>query len=147
MDDEVREKLRVAGRIAREAKELGVSLCRDGTSLLDIAERIEVHMRSRGAPPAFPTCISLDHVAAHYSPLHDDRLPPQRGGGGELRTKADLEPHGPHDRAVQAPRGEVHPERRGHGGRRDRGGRHPRDRAVLPERGGGGWGRGDRDNL
>src|SRR3990170_131772 len=91
MDDEVREKLRVAGRIAREAKELGVSLCRDGTSLLDIAERIEAHMRSRGAPPAFPTCISLDHVAAHYSPLHDDRLALRRGNVVKLDLGAQVD--------------------------------------------------------
>src|SRR3989337_574453 len=91
MDDEVREKLRVAGRIAREAKELGVSLCRDGTSLLDIAERIEAHMRSRGAPPAFPTCISLDQVAAHYSPLHDDRLALRRGNVVKLDLGAQVD--------------------------------------------------------
>ena len=91
MDDEVREKLRIAGRIAREAKELGVSLCRDGTSLLDIAERIEAHMRSRGAPPAFPTCISLDHVAAHYSPLHDDRLALRRGNVVKLDLGAQVD--------------------------------------------------------
>src|SRR5438093_3505031 len=24
--------------------------------------------------PAFPTCISIDHIAAHYSPTHDDTL-------------------------------------------------------------------------
>src|SRR3989337_861377 len=91
MDDEVREKLGVAGRIAREAKELGVSLCRDGTSLLDIAERIEAHMRSRGAPPAFPTCISLDQVAAHYSPLHDDRLALRRGNVVKLDLGAQVD--------------------------------------------------------
>src|SRR3972149_5491015 len=91
MDDEVREKLRVAGRVAREAKELGVSLCRDGTSLLDIAERIEAHMRPRGAPPAFPTCISLDHVAAHYSPLHDDRLALRRGNVVKLDLGAQVD--------------------------------------------------------
>src|SRR4030066_1672386 len=88
MDDEVREKLRVGGRVAGEAKEIGAARCGDGASLLEIAERIEAHMRSRGAPPAFPTCISLDHVAAHYSPLHDDRLAPPRGDGGKPRPGA-----------------------------------------------------------
>ena len=91
MDDEVREKLRVAGRVAREAKEIGASLCRDGASLLEIAERIEAHMRSRGAPPAFPTCISLDHVAAHYSPLHDDRLVLRRGNVVKLDLGAQVD--------------------------------------------------------
>jgi methionyl aminopeptidase len=91
MDAEVREKLRHAGRVAREAKELGVSLCREGALLLDIAEAIEGHMRKRGAPPAFPTCISLDDIAAHYSPVHDDRLALKRGNVVKLDLGAQVD--------------------------------------------------------
>ncbi len=92
MDDEVREKLRVAGRVAREAKELGVSLCRDGTSLLDIAERIEAHMRSRGAPPAFP----LASVSANsfLTNLTTSAYPGQCTNFG-AGTEADFLPLGP----------------------------------------------------
>src|SRR3989454_10481803 len=36
-------------------------------------------MARRGCRPAFPTCISIDHVAAHYSPTHDDDLRFRRG--------------------------------------------------------------------
>ncbi len=91
MDGEVREKLRYAGRVTREAKELGVSLCRDGASVLDIAEKIEDLMRRRGAPPAFPTCISLDHIAAHYSPVHNDRLVLRTGNVVKLDLGAQVD--------------------------------------------------------
>jgi methionyl aminopeptidase len=91
MDDGVREKLRFAGRVAAEARRLGVSLCTEGALLLDIAERIEGHMRSRGAPPAFPTCLSIDHVAAHYSPVHDDRLALKRGNVVKLDLGAQVD--------------------------------------------------------
>ena len=91
MDDEVRGKLRLAGRVAAEARAIGVSLCTEGAPLLDIAERIEAHMRSRGAPPAFPTCLSIDHVAAHYSPVHNDRLTLKRGNVVKLDLGAQVD--------------------------------------------------------
>src|SRR3990170_2940563 len=37
MDDGVREKLRRAGRVAKEARAFGVTLIREGASVLDIA--------------------------------------------------------------------------------------------------------------
>jgi len=91
MDEEVRGKLRLAGRAASEARELGLSLCKEGALVLDIAERIEAHMRSRGAPPAFPTCLSIDHLAAHYSPVHNDRLALKRGNVVKLDLGAQVD--------------------------------------------------------
>ncbi len=91
MDAGIREKLRHAGRVSREAKELGMSLCREGALVLDIAEAIEGHMRKRGAPPAFPTCISLDDIAAHYSPVHDDPLALKRGNVVKLDLGAQVD--------------------------------------------------------
>ncbi len=91
MDDGVREKLRLAGKVAAEARALGVSLCAEGALLLDVAERIEAHMRSRGSPPAFPTCLSIDHVAAHYSPVHNDRTALRRGNVVKLDLGAQVD--------------------------------------------------------
>src|SRR5213594_1422245 len=91
MDEAVRQKLRLAGKVAAEARTLGVSLCKEGASLLDIAERIERHMRSHGAPPAFPTCLSIDHVAAHYSPTHNDKLTLKRGNVVKLDLGAQVD--------------------------------------------------------
>ena len=79
MDPEVRSWLLEAGRVSKEAKERGMELVADGALLLDVAEEIEGLMRKRGLRPAFPTCISIDNVAAHYSPTHDDTLRFRRG--------------------------------------------------------------------
>jgi len=91
MDDGTREKLRVAGRVAAEARRAGVGLCREGVPLLEVAEAIEAHMRSRGAPPAFPTCLSIGHIAAHYSPTHNDKLALKRGDVVKLDLGAQVD--------------------------------------------------------
>ncbi len=79
MEPDVRAALFEAGRVSKEAKERGVELVTDGALLLDVAEEIEGVFRKRGLRPAFPTCISIDHIAAHYSPVHDDTLRIRRG--------------------------------------------------------------------
>ncbi len=79
LDPDARGKLLEAGRVSKEAKERGMALVADGVPLLDVAEEIEGLMRKRGLRPAFPTCISIDHIAAHYSPTHDDTLRFRRG--------------------------------------------------------------------
>ncbi len=79
MDADARANLHEAGRVSKEAKERAVEMVADGVLLLDVAEEIEGLMRKRGLRPAFPTCISIDHIAAHYSPTHDDALRFRRG--------------------------------------------------------------------
>ena len=79
MDAEALEKLRKAGRVSKEAKERAASMVTDGALVLDVAEEVEDYMRRQGLRPAFPTCISLDDVAAHYSPTHDDGLRFRKG--------------------------------------------------------------------
>ncbi|OGS60424.1 MAG: type II methionyl aminopeptidase [Euryarchaeota archaeon RBG_19FT_COMBO_69_17] len=91
MEPDVLEKLRTAGRVSREAKEVGVAAVKEGALLLDVAEEIEAHMRRRGTKPAFPTCISIDDVAAHYSPTHDDALRFRRGDVVKLDLGAHLD--------------------------------------------------------
>src|SRR5207249_1551023 len=91
MDADVRESLLRAGRISREARERAVPLIKEGALLLDVAEEVEDLMRKRGAKPAFPTCISIDHVAAHYSPTHDDALRFRHGNVVKLDLGAQLD--------------------------------------------------------
>ena len=40
--------------------------------LVEIANKIELRMKEEGVKPAFPTCLSVDDIAAHASPSHDD---------------------------------------------------------------------------
>src|SRR3989442_3927053 len=91
MDADVRESLLRAGRISREVRERAVALVKEGALLLDVAEEAEDLMRKRGAKPGFPTCISIDHVAAHYSPTHDDTLRFRHGNVVKLDLGAQLD--------------------------------------------------------
>ncbi len=72
MDSEELEKYVRAGEIAYEAKKLAEKIVKPGTPILKIAEEIEELIQSRGANPAFPTNISINHVAAHRTPYIGD---------------------------------------------------------------------------
>jgi methionyl aminopeptidase len=91
MQADVRESLLRAGRISREVRERAVALVNEGALLLDVAEEAEDLMRKRGAKPAFPTCISIDHIAAHYSPTHDDTTRFRHGNVVKLDLGAQLD--------------------------------------------------------
>jgi len=91
MDAEVREKLHRAGEVSKEALQRAVEIVDEGVLLLDVAEEVEDLMRKRGLRPAFPTCISIDHVAAHYSPVHDDPMRFRRGNVVKLDLGAHLD--------------------------------------------------------
>ncbi|MET1101211.1 MAG: type II methionyl aminopeptidase [Pyrodictiaceae archaeon] len=73
MDEEVLRKYLEAGRIAAEARDRAVRLIEAGRSLKDICEYAEETIVSLGAKPAFPCNISVNEIAAHYSPLIDDK--------------------------------------------------------------------------
>jgi len=63
---------REAARIASRARDLGLSLVVPGARRRDVADRIEAFIRSQGAEPAFPTNLSTNDEAAHYTPAPDD---------------------------------------------------------------------------
>ncbi len=79
MKSEVFESYRRAGKIAKESRELGISLAKEGAVVLDLVEEAEELIRKRGAKPAFPMNVAIDSVAAHYTPRSDDRLRLERG--------------------------------------------------------------------
>jgi methionyl aminopeptidase len=79
MDSANHDALLHAGKVSREARELAVGLVREGALFRDVADEVEGLMARRGLRPAFPTGISIDQVAAHYSPTHDDDLRFRRG--------------------------------------------------------------------
>ncbi len=54
------------------------SYVKEGMPLIDICERVEATIRAKGGKPAFPTNVSIDEVAAHYtSPPGDKSLVPE----------------------------------------------------------------------
>jgi methionyl aminopeptidase len=74
IDNKTLEKYRLAGRIAADARDYGVNLIKPGVKLLDIAEKVEKKIKEKGAYIAFPVNISLNDVAAHYTPSYNDEL-------------------------------------------------------------------------
>lgn len=91
MDSAAKDQLMRAGRVSKEARERAVELVREGVLLLEVAEEVEDLMRKRGLRPAFPTCISLDDIAAHYSPTHDDSSRFRKGNVVKLDLGAHLD--------------------------------------------------------
>lgn len=79
MDDDVYEKYIRAGKIAAEARDAGAELIKPGVSFLEIAEHVELDILESGASLSFPVNISINELAAHYSPRNDDKLVFKRG--------------------------------------------------------------------
>lgn len=79
LSDGVVDSLRKAGRVSRETRTHAAKLLREGMRILEGVEAIEEFMRSRGCPPAFPTCLSVNEVAAHDTPTHKDERVLHRG--------------------------------------------------------------------
>ncbi|UCG36606.1 MAG: type II methionyl aminopeptidase [Candidatus Bathyarchaeota archaeon] len=71
--NEVFEKYEIAGKIAREVREEVGQLVHPGTSVIGICEKTEALIRQKGARPAFPCNVSINHVAAHYTSPPNDR--------------------------------------------------------------------------
>ena len=74
MNPEDKEKWIKAGQIASEVREWSKSLIKPGAKLLDIANAIEDKIREKGAFPAFPVNLSLNDIAAHYTPVLNDSI-------------------------------------------------------------------------
>ena len=72
MDDSVYEKYIKSGKIAGEARDYGAGLIKENASLLDVADKVESRIVEKGAGLAFPVNISINDVAAHFSPRFDD---------------------------------------------------------------------------
>ncbi len=68
MDDHEIGNFRQAGKLASRIREDSKRLIMVGETLLDIAETVEKMIFEEGAKPAFPVNISINEIAAHYTP-------------------------------------------------------------------------------
>jgi methionyl aminopeptidase len=91
MDDEVFKKYKLAGEIASEARDYGKNLIKSGVSLLDVASKVESKIIENEAKIAFPVNISINEIAAHYSPKHDDTLIFKKGDVVKLDVGAHVD--------------------------------------------------------
>lgn len=89
--EEVLQKWMTAGRVGAEALQHGKSLCVPGARLVDVANAVEAKIRSAGLGLAFPCTLSLNHVAAHYTPTHDDTSVLKAGDLVKLDCGAELD--------------------------------------------------------
>jgi len=76
-DEDALVKFRLAGRVLRETREEMRSFVREGLRVLEVCERAEALIKSKGALPAFPCNVSINEVAAHYTspPGDQTRIP------------------------------------------------------------------------
>jgi len=66
------EEIRKASRIAKEIYHYSKNLLKVETPLIEIAEKIEEKIIDLGGFPAFPVNISINNIAAHYTPSPND---------------------------------------------------------------------------
>lgn len=66
------EKIIKAGQIASEVKKYARTIVKKDVPLLELAEKIESKIVELGGKPAFPMNLSMNNIAAHYTPAHDD---------------------------------------------------------------------------
>ncbi len=67
-----KEKIIQAGKIASKVIAYAKNLIKPGMPLLEIAEKIEQQIKDLGGEPAFPTNLSINEIAAHYTPSNED---------------------------------------------------------------------------
>lgn len=72
MTDQELEKFAKAGKIAGTLRKEVLSKLAEGARFIDIATFVEARTRELGGLPAFPVNISINNIAAHYTPTADD---------------------------------------------------------------------------
>ena len=72
LTEEELQAYRRAGKLVAEVREEIRPMVKPGEKLLTIAETAEELIAKKGGKPAFPCNVSVNEVAAHYSPPADD---------------------------------------------------------------------------
>ncbi len=72
LSEEELQAYRKVGKLLAEVREQVRPTVKPGVKLLEIAESAEELIKQKGAKPAFPCNVSVNEVAAHYSPPAND---------------------------------------------------------------------------
>jgi len=72
MDTKEKDKILKAGKIASQIRYYTKTIVKKDVPLLEIAEKIESEIVKLGGKPAFPVNLSINDIAAHYTPSHND---------------------------------------------------------------------------
>lgn len=79
MDSEIVDHYQTAAKVHALCREKARRMIEPGIKLLDIANEIESLAEKHGCGNAFPLNLSLNDIAAHYTPKEDDELRVQKG--------------------------------------------------------------------
>jgi len=71
-DEQEREKILQAGQILSQVRKYAKEIIKPGVSLKEIADKIEDKIHELGGRVAFPTNLSINKIAAHYTPSWND---------------------------------------------------------------------------
>lgn len=78
MEEKEKRKWLWVGKIAKKTLARAIDLVHEGMPVLELAEKLEDYIRNYAAP-AFPVNISINYVAAHYSPgINDSSVIPAK---------------------------------------------------------------------
>lgn len=72
MKEEEIEKYKKAGEIAIKVHALAKEIIKDGAKTFDVAEKLENKIVQLGGKPAWPMNLSINSVAAHWTPKTND---------------------------------------------------------------------------
>jgi methionyl aminopeptidase len=72
MEQEKQSHYVEAGKAIQKARKKAREVTEPGVKINSVAEEVEQVVRDQGLDPAFPVNISIDDVAAHYTPTRDD---------------------------------------------------------------------------
>ena len=72
MDESIYERYKRSGEIAAKARDYGVKMIKEDVNILDVTCEIESMILENGAELAFPVNISINEIAAHFTPRHDN---------------------------------------------------------------------------
>lgn len=72
MEKQELANFRKAGEIGKKVKNFAESIIKKNAKLLDIAEKIESNILELGGKPGFPVNLSINDIAAHFTPSWND---------------------------------------------------------------------------
>ncbi len=87
------EKYKKAGNIAAQARKYALTLAKESANIKDISDKIEKKIIELGGKPAFPVCISINEVAAHYVPSAEDKTTLKKGDLVKIDLGAHIDGH------------------------------------------------------
>lgn len=91
MDSEIKKKYEKAQTISDKARELARKELKEGASVLKLGENVENEIKESGGKLAFPINISINEVAAHYTPDINDALKFKEGDMVKIDVGVQIE--------------------------------------------------------